>query len=258
MPKMTRPSHRGIPEGGVGGAHTYIDRDEYLLPVAERCGRDPSTLCLKICYTFPPKPGQSLEDYGWCGSPFPVLDCARLQNVCYWRGLAPRVYSVDMIEWEDLTTVAWLMDYVGEGEPTNPPLFKKVCEVIEEYGGFHMFSHTNGNTWNSAGGKWLGFKAAGFKDKEDYEKKIGVAEAKTRWNFLEFSIMDFRGKTVLDTDCEYGLLCNHLVSMGAKRVVGITKQPGVCRQLSNYYGRFNIDYVSDRSESDIKDFDFIF
>ena len=248
----------GKPEGVVGGAATYIDRDKYLLPIAEKYGRDPTNLYLKICYQFLPDPGQRLEDIGWCGSPLPVLDCARLQNICYWRGLAPRVYAVDMIEWEGTTTIAMLMDYVGEGEPRNTPLFKEVCKVIEEYGGFHEFSHTSGNTWNSAGGKWLAFKAAGFKDKTAYEEKIGVDKATTSRKFLEFSIMDFGGRTVLDTKCEYGLLCNHLSGFGAKRVVGVTDQPDVCRQLSNYYGHFNIDYVEDPKESDIQHFDFVF
>ena len=112
MVQVGKPKTSGIPEGQVGGGHTYIDRGEYLLPIAELCGRDPTNLCLKICYTFPPNPAElPLEKYGWCGSPLPVFDCAKLQNICYWRDLAPRVYWVGKIEWEDLITVAclWIM-----------------------------------------------------------------------------------------------------------------------------------------------------
>jgi len=259
MPGMMRNSHSGIPEGQVGGGHTYIDRGEYLLPVAELCERDPSDLCLKICYTFPPDPEQSLEDYGWCGSPLPVLDCAKLQNICYWKDLAPRVYWVGKIDWENLVTVAWLMDYVGDGEPNNTPLFKKACAVMEEYGGFHQFSHGDGGQWNSAGGKWLGFKAAGFKDKEAYKKKIGVDEpAKADPRTNDFVGVNLKDKTVLVTKCGHGEVCNLADIVGAKRVVGVTNQLDLCRQLSNYFGHFNIDYVSDPKESDIEHFDFVF
>ena len=160
------------PKGAVGGCHTYIDRGEYLLPIAKKYRRDPSDLCLKISFSFHLKPGKTLETSGWGGSHLPVLDCARIQNICYWHGLAPRVYSVDIIDWQGAKTIAQLQDYAGEGEPHNTPLFRKVCNVIEEYGGFHVFSKEDGGTWNSAGGKWVGFKGAGFRDIAIYKKKI--------------------------------------------------------------------------------------
>jgi len=88
------------PEGAVGGGHTYIDRDQYLLPIARKYGRDPKDLCLKISYLFLFKPGDKLETCGWGGSHLPVMDCARVQNICHWHGLAPRVYAVDVIDWQ--------------------------------------------------------------------------------------------------------------------------------------------------------------
>lgn len=189
---------------GPKGAHTYIDRGEYLNLVAKKYGRDPTGLCLKICYKFFPKPGKKLEEIKWCGSPLPVLDCTRLQNICHWRGLAPRVYAVDVIDWKGQRAVAQLQDYAGEGEGRNPSLFKHVCKVIEEYGGFHMFSKGDGGTWNSAGGKWVGFKGAGWKDKTIYHQKI-----------------------------------KKIISMGSNKII---ENANVCMELANYLGYFNWDH----------------
>lgn len=167
--------HRHKPEGSVGGAHTFIDRGELLKPIAKKYGRDHNQTCLKIGYKFFLYSDQTLGTFNWSGRiNLPILDCVRLQNICYWHGLAPRVYAVEIIKWKGLWAVTQLQDYErGSSEGSNAPLFKKVVEVIEEYGGFHRFSHTDGGTWNSAGGKWLGFKAAGFKDNmERYLEKI--------------------------------------------------------------------------------------
>lgn len=150
------------PEGSVGGAHTFIDRDELLKPIAKKYGRDHNQTCLKIGYKFFLYSDQTLATFNWGGINLPILDCAKLQNICYWHGLAPRVYAVEIIKWKGLRAVAQLQDYAGKGEGSNKLLFKKVVEVIEEYGGFHRFSDTDGGTWNSAGNKWLAFKAAGF------------------------------------------------------------------------------------------------
>lgn len=165
---------RNKPKDSVGGAHTFIDRDELLKPIAKKYGRDHNQMCLKIGHKFFLYSDQTLERFNWSGINLSILDCTRLQNICYWHGLAPRVYAVEIIKWKGYHAVAQLQDYVaGPAEGSNGPLFRKVVEVIEEYGGFHRFGLTDGGTWNSTGGKWLGFKAAGFKDNmECYLEKI--------------------------------------------------------------------------------------
>lgn len=184
------------------GAHTYIDRGEYLIPIAKKYHRDPSNLCLKIAYSFFFKQGDDLEKRGWGGSNVPVMDTARMQNICYRRGLAPRVYAVEVINWRDHQAICQLQDYAGKGEGSNPELFKKIQLIVNEYGGFISdTSGGEGGTWNSAGGKWVGFKGIGWQDKTIYKNKI---------------------KTI------------------AKKNEQAT--PEEFYEVANYFGRFNLDY----------------
>lgn len=206
---------------GPHGAHTFIDRGQHLESVAKKFGRGTKDLCLKICDTFPIQEGQTLESYGWCGSPCPVLDCTKLQNIAHWEGLAPRVYAVDIVEYEGNKCVCQLQDYVGDGEGSNDPLFDKVRAVLKANGG--DFKEPYGGTWNSAGGKWVGFKSAYFTDKDVYKKKI-------EHDFGCFLPEELPG---VKDKVEY------------RRIPVLPHLLSAYRHMANYLGYFNIDYESE-------------
>lgn len=150
------------PQGAVGGAHTFIERGPLLEQVAKKHGIDPACKCLKIGYKFFLEKGQMFYEFNWGGNGYSIVQCADLQNLCADKGLAPRVYVTDTIDWEGKRAVVQIQDYAGEGEGANPELFKKVIKVIRENGGDYVNGDGDGGTWNSAGGKWVGFKGAYF------------------------------------------------------------------------------------------------
>lgn len=147
------------------GRWSYIDRDNYLLPIAEKYGRDPAGLCLKIFFGSPLKPGAKIEDFIWgrggrIGGP--ILDCTKIQNICHWKGLAPRVYAIDIISWRGQRVVVQLQDYIeGAMEGENKDLFEKVAAIVKEYGGYIKDRET---CWNSIAGQWLDFQIFGWKE----------------------------------------------------------------------------------------------
>ena len=243
------------------GAHSFLDRGKYLAPIAEKCGRDPSGLCLKIGYLDPLEPNESLES--WTGGhKSPILDFTKLQNICHWQGIAPRVYAVDVIDYEKYRFGVQLQDFVeGKHEGSNKQLFEKVCNILEEYG---AVGRRHGDIpWNSVAGQWVDFGSFSLPDKEPYKQKIlesleglgkyqkipgiftGHRDTEERAKDLQLDKIDFRGKTVLDIGCAQGMFCNYASKRGAKRVIGIDKgqNVGISRQVSNYFEEFNVDYI---------------
>jgi len=137
------------------GAHVFLERGECLDSIAKKYGRDPANLCLKINYRCPLGPDESLEDFkgDHRGS---VGQITRIQNICYLEGLAPRVYAIDIIDWEGERSVVQLVDFVpGAQEDRNPSLYEKVCTILEEFG---VIGRIHGDKhWNSVAGKWVDF-----------------------------------------------------------------------------------------------------
>ena len=151
---------------GPRGHCSYIDRGGYLDAVAKKYGRSPDRLCLKIFYREPIM--GELETFTWCTG-YPILDCTRIQNICHWRGLAPRVYAVDVINWRGKRVVVQLQDWAGETEGKNKVLFNRILGIVEEYGG--IVKDKGDIKWNSAGGKWVDFQTFGWR-KGMYRRRI--------------------------------------------------------------------------------------
>lgn len=207
---------------GPHGSHTYIDRGGYLHQVANKFGRSPEGLCLKISYSFFLQPGETIDDYvcAWGGSHNPIQGCAQIQNICYWHGLAPRVYAIDEIKWEGQRALCQLQDYVGDGEPQNDELYEKVYATIRKFGG-DAFDY--GGTWNSAGGKWVGFKAAHWVDKDIYKDMIEKALGKR----IPDKLQGVKNKV------EHAEIFVPKIKLDAHR------------HLANYLEYFNVDYVAE-------------
>jgi len=241
------------------GAHSFLERGEYLAYIAKKYGRDPSELCLKICYICPLRPDELLETWKG-GHSYPIMDFTKIQNICHWRGKAPRVYAVDTIDYYGYRLGAQLQDFVtGEQEGENRPLFEEVCAIVEEYGG--EGSKHRDVPWNSVAGQWVDFGSFGLPDKEPYKQKLleiikagfkyqvipgvftGGRSTEERVKELRLDKIDFRGKTVLDIGCAQGMFCNYASKRGARRVVGMDRQVHTARAISNYFEQFNIDYI---------------
>lgn len=243
------------------GAHSFLERGEYLASVAEKYGRDPSGLCLKVCYICPLKPNESFETWK-DDHHFPIMNFTKLQNICYWRGISPRVYAVDVIDYKGYKLGAQLQDFVlGEQEGSNKPLYEEVCNIVEEYGG--IIRYLGDIPWNSVAGKWIDFGGFGLPDKEVYKRKVletietslkyqivpgiftGGRSTEERVKDLRLDEIDFRGKTVLDIGCAQGMFCNYASKRGAKRIVGIdtAQQTHAAREISNYFEQFNVDFI---------------
>jgi len=128
-------------------------------------------LCRKVCYRTPYKERLDIKKVKWCTSPFKLFDCTRIQNICAFEGLAPKVYEIGWIK-RNGWCLYQVQDYVGDGEGSNEQVWRKCVDVAEKYGAIVLLKEERGGVWNSAGGKRVGFKSFGFKETETYKNRL--------------------------------------------------------------------------------------
>lgn len=273
------------------GFYSFISRDHKLLEkVTDRSGT-----CLKVFFT--PLIGD-INDYYW-GHPFLsssnrmaprseralLMDAVKIQNLCAWHGLAPRVYEVLGIKWEGKIYPALLVDDLGEAsDMVSWTHREKIMEAIRKLGeeyGFYTEYEDLGQARNFIKGKFVDFQ--GFKFKEDYRDRLieryrkrakwsentyqsvpelgieGYRENGRRVELMELDKMDFQGKAVVDIGCSGGFYCRYAKEHGATRVMGIDLPEVVdaAFEVSNYLGYFDIDYAGQVLEKD-QDYNFGF
>lgn len=267
--------------GDGQGVWTFIHRGHLLEKVKQHYGRESQKLCVKVIRQ--PYKGDINEHYwGYYtatnqydpkkGSP--VLEAVKIQNIYAMADLAPRVYAVFAFEQPPIKTgepgeqyIAMLTEDMGKDDE-NVDLDKWYLKLQNFASNNEIEPFLDGRVSNVVGGVWVDFQ--GFKFKEGYEEQLrknidGIAkwgpfsnyqtikeldmkggrDIEHRIEKLKLGNLDFRNKTVLDIGCSAGVFCNYAVDKGAKYVMGIeTPEIAVAaRQLSNYLGYFNIDYI---------------
>jgi len=257
------------------GVYVFIEKGELCEKVKVAFGREKQDLCLKVFRN--PFVGDSFKDYLWGNDFCPddhissLFDSSMAQNVASWIGLAPRVYGIVVIKYKGKKYLAQLTDYV-EGEIlTDKDKKFEVYEKLKAYLSSYDFLPPARDLIpdNVIDGKWLDFQGA--KPKDNYKDLLlprlkdnayfvkgthyqtqpeiglkGFRNSEQRVKNLKLDKIDFNDKTVLDIGCCGGFFCNYVSDMGAKRVIGvdIPRNAEISRELSNYLGNFNVDYVS--------------
>ncbi len=273
------------------GFYSFISRDKNILEkITDRSGT-----CLKVF--FNPLIGD-INDYYW-GHPFLVssnkmaprsertklVDAVKIQNLCAWHGLAPRIYEILGIKWEGKIYPAVLTDDLGEASDMVPyttrlEIMAAIKKLGEEYGFYTEFEDV-GQATNFMGGKFVDFQ--GFKLQPDYRDRViaryrknakwsentyqsipelgieGYRENGRRVELMELDKIDFKGKAVVDIGCSGGFYCRYAKEHGATRVMGVDLPEVVSAafEVSNFLGYYDIDYSGMVLEKD-KNYNFGF
>ena len=267
------------------GFFSFICRDKNL--IAEITPR--KAVCLKIF--FKPLVGD-INDYYW-GNPFLstngeteprseqslLIDAVRIQNLCAFHNLAPRVYSVIGLKWQGNIYPAFVVDDLGESNDfvsfeDRHKIIDQIKVIGEEYG-FTMRFEDIGQSGNFMKGKFVDFQSFEFlpeyRDKliERYKKNAvwsentyqsvpelgieGYRDNERRVELMQLDTIDLWQKNVVDVGCSGGFYSRYAESRGAKRILGLDL-PSVAKsafEISNYLCGFNIDFTGNEIKRDI-------
>ncbi len=256
---------------GTGHFAKIVRSGKNMRGMRQKYGRKKAIL--KMFYRIPLK--GDLRDYTWGkgGQGSNLYDSSRFQNICAFEGLAPRVYAIDTIDYKGKKHAVQLVEDAGKDlkwedvdKKQHTRLFERILELNESYGGVRV-QNLDPDYSNNVKGKFVDFQSFGIDEQVYIEhlKKVvtekvwgrfyqSVPELEVEGAFrntnvrigdLHLDEIDFKGKTVLDVGCSNGQFANYAYGRGAKRVVGVDLPIMIdpARQLSNYLGNFNIDYL---------------
>ena len=197
-----------------------------------------------------------------------LLESLKVQNLCAFEGLAPRVYGVDLLVYEGHTFPMIVVEDMG----INPgwdvrqvsKVWDKLAEVSKKYG--FTLGYFDGNPQNLVADKWVDFQ--GFALVNNYVDKLkeriissatwsenhyqsvpqlgidGFRKTDIRTRELGLDKVNFNGKRVLDVGCSGGQFSMYAVDKGASYVVAADLPEVIAgtRELANYLGYFSIDW----------------
>ncbi len=257
------------------GAFSFVTRNESLLKaVCDSYGRNPSGLCVKI-FHYPLV--SDLEDFIW-GKEFKrddkrskLIDAVRVQNIAHFLGLAPRVYGIFVVVHRGRKYAATLMQYseapAEDSAEKRISVYSQLSAQLASKGCIAPFGDL-ATPNNVRGGQWVDFQGARFSD--SYEEQLrnrylgttyfgnskyqtvpglvkeGMRDTAKRIADLGLEGLDFKGKTIIDIGSSGGMFCDYSCGRGAKYCIGVD-HPMVnegAREMSNYLGFYNIDFLS--------------
>jgi len=217
-------------------------------------------------------PSENKPYHGWAG----LKEATIIQNICWYHGLAPRVYEIVGIETEGKKWFAQRIEdisslsYVNEHKDAEP-IYKAVKKLGETYG-FHT-EKDDVSRRDVMGGKLVDFNTFHFtddyrekvmaivRDKGHYGKTVYQDEPKLdiistprktahRIKVMKLDKIDFANKIVLDLGAATGGFCRYAKDRGAGRVFGIDFEDviGTDTRLAAYLiswelGYFDIEFV---------------
>jgi len=198
-----------------------------------------------------------------------LVDAVKVQNIYAVNNLAPRVYGIDLLEYDGLLFPMVVTDDLGITSEWDvrqvAKLWANMEKIAEKYG--FVMGYFDGNIDNVVAGKWVDFQ--GFTHVDNYVDKLksraqdkitwstnhyqsipqlgvdGFRKTNTRLKELGLDKIDFNGKSVLDVGCSGGQFCMYAADNGAKHVMGIDLPEVIeaTQELATYLGYYNIDWV---------------
>jgi len=213
----------------------------------ELYGRE--NLCLKVF-----KNSKTIWGYKGPLGQSTIAESTIVQNLVAIDGFAPRVYDLVLID----DKVAQVTDFV-KGKPGAVPFSDNRFEFVD---------HEINKPHNFFGGKLVDFQGAVFKDfsatKRDLVNKAHSltsfprserqlyqstnycpGKRNTKGRLGRYKLPSFKGKTVFDIGCNFGMMMRAASDRGALRVFGIDwpNMVEISRQLAILDGYFNLDFV---------------
>jgi len=258
------------------GKHCFIvTKGEVLAQLKKELDRKNENLCLKVFYDQD-KPGN------WGDDKHPdkakrnttIKEAAQIQNICWYHGLAPRVYQVLQIDWNGKVCDAQITDLLDLEKLGTDAEAEKMYEKIEKLGEGYGWT-SNYREWKARDlleGKFIDFQT--FNLTSDYKKKLtakykeygtygkkyyhnvpeldlngGPRKNDQRVKWLGLDKIDFKGKTYVDLGCANGFFTRYADEKGAKKVVGVDTKNDAMKDpllsawlVSNLTGYYNINY----------------
>ena len=211
-------------------------------------------------------PSEFKPYHGWSG----LKEATIIQNICWYHGLAPRVYEIVGIEIGDKKHFAQRIEDIShlpfcETHKDAEPTYEAVKKLGETYG-FHT-EKDDVSKRDVMGGKLVDFNTFHFtddhldrvkaiiRDKGHYGKTVYQSEPKMdiistprktdhRIEAMKLNKIDFRGKSVLDLGCATGAFCRYAKDRGADKVLGIDFEDvvGTDTRLAAYLISWELGY----------------
>ena len=210
-------------------------------------------------------PSEFKQYHGWSG----LKEATIIQNICWYHGLAPRVYEIVGIEVggkkyfaqriEDISHLSYAKQELADER------YKEVKKLGEIYGFHTEKDDVSGH--DVMGGKLVDFNTFHFtddhldkvkaiiRDKGHYGKTVYQSEPKLdiistprktdhRIEAMKLSEIDFANKTVLDLGCATGAFCRYARDRGAESILGIDFEDviGTDTRLAAYLISWELGY----------------
>lgn len=198
-----------------------------------------------------------------------LIESVKIQNLCAYEGLAPRVYGVDLLDYSGYLFPMLIVEDLGIDAGWDVREVTKVWDKLSEAAAKYGFElgYFDGNPTNLVAGKWVDFQ--GFKFVDNYVDMLksrlmssavwsgnhyqsvpqlgfdGFRQTDVRLKELGIDKLDFVGKQVLDVGCSGGQFCYYAADHGAHCVIGVDLPEVIAgtRELANYLGYFGIDWI---------------
>lgn len=210
-------------------------------------------------------PSEDKPYHGWSG----LKEATIIQNICWYHGLAPRVYEIVGVEIYGKKYFAQRIEYLNkpfcETHKDAEPTYEAVKKLGETYG-FHTEKDDVSNK-DVMGGKLVDFNTFHFtedhrekvmaiiREKGHYGKTIYQSEPKLdiistprntehRIKAMKLDEIDFKRKSVLDLGCAGGAFCRYSKDRGAREVLGIDFEDviGTDTRLAAYLISWELGY----------------
>lgn len=276
------------------GSETFILKDRKIVEKAvspvqlayqEGLGK---VLALKVFFKRLKEPKDFFIHYPW-GRPFPIrlhpkapnrfensgaYDALRVQNLCSYYNLAPRVYRVVFLQIENRFYPAIVTDYLGTPKLTrgldkrNKKVWENIVALGKKMGFRFRFEDANQIKTNIVAERLVDFEGGQFLP--FYEKRMTKRYVKmTAWGgkiyqgLEELKVEGWRdekkrerllgkrlrgmveGRVVWDVGCNGGYYSRRSEELGAEAIFGIDfpSVVEVAAEVSSYLGYFRTNYI---------------
>ena len=210
-------------------------------------------------------PTENKPYHGWSG----LKEATIIQNICWYHGLAPRVYEIVGVELDGHKYFAQRIEDIskesfGDQEHADD-IYHKVLELGKTYG-FHT-EKEDVSKKDVLGDKLVDFNTLHFtddhrektmaivRDKGHYGKSVYQSEPKLdiistprktdhRIEAMKLDQIDFKGKSFLDLGCATGAFVRYAKDRGAESVLGIDYEDviGTDTRLAAYLISWELGY----------------
>lgn len=270
---------------GLGGKHCVVLKEGKLVQeMSEKYGRDVALKIFELCPIDTPEGYKAAK---WGDDPKKgevqknntIFESSQIQNILSWYKKSSRIYGLETFYFGEKYYVMQVIEYTdGDFYHSNDALeVKKITDPINELGqmfGFKADVHKVSKN-DIIDNKLIDvhpyhfvkdyrdtvrelycrnkYGKVYYQDVEEIDLHGGPRKSEDRIKYLGLDRINFDGKIVADVGCSGGFFTRYADHHGAKRVYGydLPDQIDSARNVANYLGYWNIDYIPTNLEKDL-------